>query len=244
MSVAPAIAAGKGDKVHSGDVIPHVIVHFDHKARPHGKPGGGTEEDTTPADERFVLLPGQRMGGDTTVAIVIDDPGIPGAVAAVRDAFEAWDAVSGITFNNGGVADVNPNVEFSGPNDQNTVSWALLVGSWTNALAVTTLWIDDKNSNGIWDEDEPFTESDMVYNTKFTWAVDPDGEGPQKPDTKGKWYDIRAIGTHEAGHFVGLDDQSQWNEQTMYRSAGPKETKKVTLEAGDIAGAVARYGGP
>jgi len=55
--------------------------------------------------------------------------------------------------------------------------------------------------------------------------------------------DFENIATHELGHSVGLGDlyQSACAEQTMYGYAGFGETKKQTLEAGDIAGAVKLY---
>jgi hypothetical protein len=188
-----------------------------------------------------VLLPGPRA--DTSVTYVVEDPGLEGAVTAVESSFEAWEDVSGIDFTFDGTAPVNASTEVSGPNGTNTVSWALLTGTLTNAVAATVLWIDDSNpSNGVWDAGELILETDLLFNSKFKWAVDPDGEGPQKPDAKGKWFDIQNVATHEAGHFVGLDDQSQWDDETMYFSVSPRETKKWSLEPGDIAGAQALFG--
>ena len=109
---------------------------------------------------------------------------------------------------------------------------------------MTILWINDTDGDGRWDDGEPIEETDTFFNSKYKWAVDPDAEGPLKPDTKGKWYDIRNIGTHEAAHTVGLDDQTQWDDETTYFTGGAKETKKISLEPGDIAGAQSLYGGP
>ena len=50
--------------------------------------------------------------------------------------------------------------------------------------------------------------------------------------------DFENIATHELGHAVGLGDlyNSECSEQTMYGYSTEGETKKRTLESGDIAG--------
>ena len=55
---------------------------------------------------------------------------------------------------------------------------------------------------------------------------------------------MRNVGTHELGHVVGLDDlyPAQYRDLTMYGYSAAKETKKITLENGDIAGTQAIYG--
>lgn len=54
---------------------------------------------------------------------------------------------------------------------------------------------------------------------------------------------FESIATHELGHSVGLDDlyDGSCSEQTMYGYATEGETKKRTLEAGDIAGVQELY---
>lgn len=238
---AAAFAArGGDDRVSSRDIISHVITYYNHNGKDHpgnGPPGGGDPTPTPPPEPvdhstHFALLPGARAS--SLVNYVVEDPGIAGAVDAVVASFDAWDAVSGIDFTFDGTASVNSNSEATAPNGTNTVSWALFTGN-TKALAVTVLWIDDANGNGVWDGGEAIVETDMIFNNRQTWAV-----AANSP--RGKWFDIQNVGTHEAGHFAGLDDQDQWDDETMFFSAGSKETKKRTLEPGDIAGAVALYG--
>jgi len=111
------------------------------------------------------------------------------------------------------------------------------------ALAVTVIEYDDVDGSGDMSVGDLITEADMIFNLKFKWAIDPDGEGDLTANVKGKYYDIRDIATHEAGHILGLDDLyvDIYRELTMYGYAGAKETNKISLEAGDIAGAQYLY---
>lgn len=72
-------------------------------------------------------------------------------------------------------------------------------------------------------------EWDQVYDdVDFSWS---DSGQPGKMD-------FENIATHELGHTMGLDDlyESGCSEVTMYGYANYGETKKRTLEAGDILG--------
>ncbi len=230
------------------DIIPHVTVDFEHNGKNHGgggPPGGGGGGGGDGHTEHYVLQPGKWAGTNPSITYVVEDPGLSGAVAAVEASFKAWDAASGINFTFSGTASVNANAEVSGSNGTNTVSWALLTGGWTNALAVTITWISDSNGNGVWDSGEPIVEADILFNSKYKWAIAEDSP-------RGKWFDIENVSAHEVGHVVGLGhvgagvhtlDRDE--EQTMFLSAPPKEIKKRSLELdGDSLGAVALYGGP
>jgi len=93
------------------------------------------------------------------------------------------------------------------------------------AIGVTIIWgiFGGKPSNRV------LVEWDMVFDdVDFDWSAT--GEA-------GKM-DFENIATHELGHAVGMGDlyTSECSEQTMYGYAGYGETKKRTLESGDIAG--------
>ena len=83
-------------------------------------------------------------------------------------------------------------------------------------------------------------DADIVLNSLHKWDVDPDGDGPIKI----KAFDVQNILTHELGHVIGLSDlyEDQYRELTIYGYASKGETMKITLEAGDIAGARFIYG--
>ena len=61
-----------------------------------------------------------------------------------------------------------------------------------------------------------------------------------------KAYDIQNVAAHEFGHPVGLNDLyvEIYDELTMYGYSSKSETKKRSLESGDILGAQESYGAP
>jgi hypothetical protein len=56
--------------------------------------------------------------------------------------------------------------------------------------------------------------------------------------------DLQNIATHEFGHWLVLNDlyKKPARQQTMYGYGAYAETKKRTLESGDIAGLETIYG--
>ena len=93
------------------------------------------------------------------------------------------------------------------------------------AIGVTIIW-------GTFSAPKPFrklVEWDMIFDdADFYWSST--GESDKM--------DFENIATHELGHAVGMGDlyTDLCSEQTMYGYANNGETKKRTLEAGDIAG--------
>ena len=242
-----ALAGGNGKgKTTVKNPKPHVTIHEVHKGREHGGPkGGGGGEDPVDHTSHYVLQPGKWAGNAPAVSYVFDDRFAPaGAVDEIRASADVWNPASGLDFSYGGTEEVNTNAELDADTDDvthNTVSFRLLIGSWNQALAVTITWFDDVDNDGVWDDGESIEGFDMLFNTKYTWAIDPDGEGSEKADVRGKYFDIRNVGSHEFGHVVGLK-HPDFDDETMYFASGTKETKKRSLEPGDIAGAQALYG--
>ncbi len=146
-------------------------------------------------------------------------------VGAVNAAVEAWDGVTGDDlFSYGGITTESWYAE----DEQNTVSWVKFIPR--DYIAVAVMWYDPATMI--------IYEVDIVFNTFHNWGID-----PKKRD---RAFDIQNIATHEFGHPTGLDDlyDDIYSELTMYGYSRTGETKKCTLEDGDITGAQSLYGNP
>lgn len=114
------------------------------------------------------------------------------------------------------------------PDNNNEVYFADISSS--SAIAVTIIW-------GIFGgpiAGRVLVEWDQIYDDiDFDWSSN--GESDKM--------DFGNIATHELGHSVGLDDlyDANCSKETMYGYASDGETKKQTLESGDIAGISSLY---
>ena len=101
----------------------------------------------------------------------------------------------------------------------NVVSWQPIDGPG-GTLARTTYWYNPTTNL--------MTEFDIVFDKDETWSATWE---------LGK-FDIQNVGTHEVGHTLVLEDLYDLadSEQTMYGYCSIGETRKRTLETGDMAG--------
>ncbi|MBT4869994.1 MAG: matrixin family metalloprotease [Candidatus Diapherotrites archaeon] len=115
------------------------------------------------------------------------------------------------------------------PDGLNEVYFGSIADS--GAIAVNTIW-------GIFSgspRKRKLVEWDLVFDqVDYPWSSS--GEA-------GKM-DFENIDVHELGHTMGMGDlyESTCSEETMYGYAGYGETKKRTLNAGDITGIQKLYG--
>ena len=137
---------------------------------------------------------------------------------------DKWETAAGVDILGMGSATSETLVaDTSSPDYKNEVYFGDV--SQSNAIAITIIW-------GIFrgpPSQRELVEWDQVYDdVDFGWSAT--GEA-------GKM-DFENIATHELGHSVGLDDlyENRCSEQTMYGYADYGETKKRTLEDGDING--------
>jgi Matrixin len=140
---------------------------------------------------------------------------------AIQSGASTWsDAGSAFRFYYNGTTSASGTV-YDG---QNTVSSGDLGSS--GILAQNTYWYTRRGKLVV--------ENDIVFNTRYAWSTS--GEA-------GK-YDVQNIGTHELGHCLVLDDlyKSYQSELTMYGYGATGETKKSTLETGDVDGIKHIYG--
>ncbi|MEM5872243.1 MAG: matrixin family metalloprotease [Candidatus Aenigmatarchaeota archaeon] len=113
----------------------------------------------------------------------------------------------------------------SSPDGRNEYSYGNYPQS--GVIAVTRTWYTRKSKEIV--------EYDVMFDSDFKW-----GDATKDPTVM----DWQNIATHETGHGIGLADlyTSVCSEQTMYGYSDYGETKKRTLEYGDIAGLQRLYG--
>lgn len=142
-------------------------------------------------------------------------------VSALSAAGATWSAAgSAFRFNYQGTA-ANTGPTYDGVN----IIWRSNLGSG-GILAQNSYWYNRKT--------KIVYENDIVFNTYYVWSTS------GAPGA----YDVQNIGTHEMGHSLVLNDlyRSAQAEQTMYGYGAAGETKKRSLESGDIAGIKTIYG--
>ena len=168
--------------------------------------------------ENYVVNPVNTRGLDKT--FVVDNFAFD--ISKWEDAAEA-DILGG-----GSSTDETLVADLDSPDNKNEVYFADI--DYQGAIGITIIW-------GIFGGPPPFRELvewDQVYDdVDFDWSSS--GED-------GKM-DFENIATHELGHSIGLADlyTDACSEQTMYGNAVEGETKKRTLEAGDVIGASNLY---
>jgi len=195
-----------------------------------------------PRDYYFELLGPKWATTSLPVSYVIDTDYAPaGAEAQVGLAFEAWDDATSAELYNDYTVNTTANPSLQAADDVNVVCWRLIAGLGT-AIAITSYWYYDSNDDGKLSAGDEWRDMDIIFNLKFKWGIDTDGELAGYTLPKG-YYDVRNIATHEAGHVTGLADlyNAVDREMTMYGYSTARETKKISLEQGDRAGCAALY---
>ncbi len=193
------------------------------------------------ADWHWVLSKSQNQKG---VKYVIN-PGTamikyrltqPTVVNAIQNSFQAWNSVgpkptrSSVLYSYGGVSFIARHSDRI--DNKNVVSWASIRDSNgnpdPNVVAVSYMWYSTS--------DHGLLDCDTVFNSFVTWGI----------NSGGSTFDIQDIGTHEFGHWTGLNDiyDSQYTPLTMYGYVWYGEVYKRTLEQGDVHGVEVVYGMP
>jgi hypothetical protein len=178
-------------------------------------------------------IPLRWPAADIPVPYVINQNGTPdaaGAAAAVQASFAAWegDPDAGIAFT---FAGLTPQQNWGVADGVNLVTW--IEGNWiaatqtsANTIAVTNIWFTP--STGA------IVDTDMAFNGQhFLWS---DSGAPGRMD-------VANVGTHEAGHVVGLDhplDPADV-ETTMWASGALGEVSKRTPHPDDVVGSLTLY---
>lgn len=144
---------------------------------------------------------------------------------------DAWDSqVAFEIFGNRDLVGVVDGADTSAPDNKNEIFFGNIADP--GAIAVTIVW-------GIFSgppQQRKLVEFDTVFDDPdFFWG----DAGPTSETLLGNTaiMDYQNIATHEFGHAAGMAHPSDsCTEETMYRFAQSGETKKRTLNAGDIDG--------
>lgn len=148
---------------------------------------------------------------------------------AILNAFDTWnEADPAQEFVYGGSSSARA-AKFDGIN---LIAWG---GAPEGSIAVTYVWYYLPPVSLL-------VEADTIFNKQYEWAVTPvDGINPDQVCSLLWAFDVQNIGTHEFGHWVGLDDlyDSIDEDLTMYGYGRVGELKKDTLGLGDQLGVLA-----
>ncbi|MFC2027045.1 matrixin family metalloprotease, partial [Chloroflexota bacterium] len=200
------------------DIKEMTFVHF---AKPDSPPGQSKKDKPEPEPEDIYKLIGTKLYEEATYYVNTSGAPVDSDIEII-ESFETWDnEVAADLFAYGGETSLSGRKY----NGQNTVSWARIAPKST--IAIATFWYYSNPE----DFDE-IIEFDIVFNSFLNWGI-------ELTDA----FDVQNIATHEVGHVVGLGDlyDSDNSEQTMYGYGSIGETKKISLEEGDIKGAQAIY---
>jgi hypothetical protein len=159
------------------------------------------------------------------------------AINGIRASFQTWqdDPGSEIVFDYQGTTSTFPGLTAASPDYRNVVGWGYLSARYPGAIAVTITWATRGN--------KVIVDSDTVLNTDslFSWTQDYTNTDPNSfilDQTPAYDVDVQNVMTHEAGHWLQLNDLSgsAAAEQTMFGVSSDGELKKRSLESGDLAG--------
>lgn len=199
-----------------------------------GGPKGGGSGGTDGTDQCYSFLENGMKWKSTESYLV--NPSSSGlsendVLNTIKVGADAWDGQVSFEIFGSGSIDNTAQVILTNVDDKNVVIFGTVTDEdgnvLTNVIAVTYTWAN-------WGAPKPWKqimEWDMVFNK----GVFDFGDASSNKSLM----DLGGIGTHELGHAAGMGHTSTnpiCKEQTMYPSAGYGETKKRSLEQGDITG--------
>lgn len=215
-------------KIHERGLPPGItgrifVYRIPGKDRPPPSLGTCTLDSSNPTAYGLAgwKMPSEGLTWSLNSATLPSGMTLAGTQPALAAAFSAWtSADSAKKFTYAGQTTIQrPKLD-----SQNIVMWGNL-GSGT--IAVTYI---------RYNSDKVVVDVDTVFNSRYPWYVfAPTRDCMATPVA----YDVQDIGTHEFGHWIGLDDLygQEDKDLTMYGYGAGGELKKRSLAQGDIDGA-------
>ncbi len=197
----------------------------------------GPDITATGGDEDAYLLAGWRWNTkDPQLKLVLKtdnylkNEGLTSSsvTTALVSAANTWDSATNQNiFADSNLVTTSSTVATDKYNKINTVNWQPVSST---CLAYSRTWYSTKKVDGYMTA----LDSDIVFNTKYTWKTDGSSSG----------IDVQSVGLHELGHTLGLGDlygKEQYTDDTdqvMHYYTGVKRT----LGNGDKTGIWKLYG--
>ena len=221
-----ALAIQKHASARNDEVKLKVFVHY---PNPHGKPAAVSSCTPTTNDQVADYgLAGWHMptsGATYKINYSTKPSNLNNTQVynAVSTSFVTWTTADAKQIFQYGGATTAQNAKYDGTN---AILWKPITRS---AIAITYVWYYTSSGQ--------LAESDTVFNKIYKWSYTPYNGTNDCGGISGT-YDLQNIGTHEFGHWIGLDDLYNTIDKdlTMYGYGEVAELKKDTLGQGDILG--------
>ena len=237
VAVSPADNAGKGPPALSKTVSVHYPKGMEARGGDKGPPGGKSDKGDGGGKAWYKYGGVHWPDSQIPISYVVDlagsgDNGL--FLDGLKASFQAWedDAQSYVDFEYGGSFLGVPSSFIGGGsvNGSNEVGWTSLSSSYPGAIAVTATW--------YYPDTGVIVEVDAAMNRDLPWSQAIVSGDPDEATGDPNAYDVQNIMTHEAGHWLLLEDlyTKKAREQTMYGYGVMGELKKRSLESGDVAG--------